>query len=147
MFCQDCGIEIVEGQTFCTNCGAKILYNSYFKQRYEERQRNYYNSNRGSYYSSERPTYQGSYEPRVKSPSELMQAPVPRYYSAIMLFMVLGSLIESAGIVPVFWCIPACGYASKTMRENKKLPTWFKVFTLLFVSRLAGILMLLDQEC
>ena len=67
---------------------------------------------------------------------------------AAKIFMILGTigLGISCFLIPLAWCIPmTVVYFSKT-KKGEPIGTGFKVCCLLFVSLIAGILMLCDED-
>ena len=66
--------------------------------------------------------------------------------TAIKVFMLLGCILMSLAILPMCWCIPMTVVLFKNMREGRFIGIGFKVCTLLFVSLVAGILLLCRDE-
>ena len=62
------------------------------------------------------------------------------------IFLILGTITLGAFLIPLAWCIPMTVHAFECINENKPLSTGFKVCTLLFVSMIAGILMLCRKD-
>lgn len=66
---------------------------------------------------------------------------------AIKIFMIIGSVVMAAAIIPLIWCIPMYMHYSKCAETGKHPSLAFKICTLLFVNVVAGILMLVDDAC
>lgn len=62
------------------------------------------------------------------------------------IFLILGTIALGVFLIPLAWCIPMTVHAFECINENKPLSTGFKVCTLLFVSMIAGILMLCRKD-
>lgn len=63
------------------------------------------------------------------------------------IFMILGCIASaSAFLIPLCWTIPMTVKYWKACENNQPVSTAFKVCSLLFVSLIAGILMLCDSE-
>lgn len=63
------------------------------------------------------------------------------------VFMILGTVFAAmVFLIPLAWCIPMTIHAKKAMDEKRKIDVGFKVCTLLFVSIVAGILLLCRDE-
>ena len=62
------------------------------------------------------------------------------------VFMVLGCIYMGFALFPLIWCIPMTIYANNKIRSGEPIGVGFKVCTLLFVSLVAGILLLCRQE-
>jgi uncharacterized membrane protein YvbJ len=63
------------------------------------------------------------------------------------VFMVIGCVISAFyWIIPLAWTIPMTVIYFKKIKNGEQISTAFKVCSLLFVSLVAGILMLCDKE-
>lgn len=63
------------------------------------------------------------------------------------IFMLIKTiLVGFVFLIPLAWCIPMTVVYWKSVNEKKPVSVGFKVCTLLFVSLVAGILMLCDSE-
>lgn len=72
------------------------------------------------------------------------ETPVIRTVAKI--FMILGCIAMAFTLIPLCWTIPmTVSYWNKT-RDHRPVTTGFKVCCLLFVSLVAGILMLCDSN-
>lgn len=61
-------------------------------------------------------------------------------------FMLLGCITYGFLIIPLIWMIPMTVSLFKKYDNNEKISLSFKILSLIFVSRIAGILMLIDSE-
>ncbi len=62
------------------------------------------------------------------------------------VFMIIGCVFMGFAIIPLAWTLPmTLSYCDK-IKRGEKVGTGFKVCTLLFVSVIAGILMLCDND-
>lgn len=65
--------------------------------------------------------------------------------TAAKIFMIIGCISMGWCLIPLAWCIPmTVSYFGKVER-GERASTGFKICTLLFVSLIAGILMLCDD--
>ena len=62
------------------------------------------------------------------------------------IFMIIATVLSAAAIIPLFWCIPMIIHYNKCLKDGKPVSVGFKVCTLLFVSLIAGVLMLCDNQ-
>lgn len=62
------------------------------------------------------------------------------------VFMVIACVVNGFAILPLAWCIPMTVVYFNKVKNNEKVGIGFKVCSLLFVSLIAGILMLCDEE-
>lgn len=65
--------------------------------------------------------------------------------SVIKLFMILGCIVSGIVVFPLLWTIPMTISYKKSVESNQPVSLTFKICTLLFVSTIAGILMLVDE--
>jgi len=66
---------------------------------------------------------------------------------AIKVFLIIGCVSSAAFyLIPLAWTIPMTVHYFNSLKDNKPVGTGFKVCTLLFVSMIAGILMLCDKD-
>lgn len=69
------------------------------------------------------------------------------YAVAIKVLMVLGCVFGAFSyILPLFWCVPMTVIAWKKLDRGEPLGLAFKICTCIFVSRLAGLFMLLMRD-
>lgn len=63
------------------------------------------------------------------------------------VFMILGCIAGAfCFLIPLCWCIPMTLHYSKAVKEGQPVSVGFKICSLLFVSQVAGILMLCDSN-
>ena len=62
------------------------------------------------------------------------------------IFMLITTCAAAIFIIPLAWCIPMTYVYYKSYKYGTKLSLAFKICSLLFVSLVAGILMILDTE-
>ncbi len=61
---------------------------------------------------------------------------------AAKVFLIIACVIMGMWLIPLAWCIPMTVSICNSMKENRPISTGMKVCTLLFVSVIAGILLL-----
>ena len=64
----------------------------------------------------------------------------------VKIFMVLSCVLGAFAIIPLAWCIPMTVITFKKLNAGEKLSTGFKVCSLIFVSLVAGIIMLCSDD-
>lgn len=62
------------------------------------------------------------------------------------IFMILGCISVGWMLIPLCWTIPMTVHYWKAVENKTSVSTGFKVCSLLFVSLIAGILMLCDHD-
>ncbi len=65
---------------------------------------------------------------------------------AAKVLMILGCVAMGAFLIPLAWCIPMTVSYCKKIERGEPVSVGFKICSLLFVSMIAGILMLCDSE-
>lgn len=63
-------------------------------------------------------------------------------YTATKVFLVLACIIQGFFIIPLAWCIPITVHIFHSFRDGREVHMAVKIFTLLMVSLVAGILLL-----
>ena len=66
--------------------------------------------------------------------------------TAAKVFMILRCVISGFALIPLCWTVPMTVHYCRAVREHRRVGVGFKVCSLLFVSLIAGILMLCDPE-
>ncbi len=67
--------------------------------------------------------------------------------SAAKVFMIIGCVLSAFYLlIPLCWTIPMTVIYCKRLKQGVPVGTGFKICSLLFVSLIAGILMLCDDE-
>lgn len=64
----------------------------------------------------------------------------------VKIFMILGCISIGWTLIPLAWCIPMTVSAFRKLDAGEKFSTGFKVCTLIFVSLVAGIIMLCSDD-
>ena len=111
---------------YCTKCGAQIEDNATFCSG-----------------CGHKVGGVGYKEPPAKSTSQSTGLS-----SIARIFMIIGTVIvaiETLGIA-LAWCLPMLNSYTEKIKRREPISVGFKVCTLLFVSAVAGVLMLCDQE-
>lgn len=67
-------------------------------------------------------------------------------YIAAKVFMIISTVISGFCILPLLWTIPMTISFCKKLNRNEKIGIGFKICCLLFVSTIAGVLMLFVNE-
>lgn len=65
---------------------------------------------------------------------------------AAKIFMIISCVMCGICLIPLCWMIPMTVIYFNYLRDRRPVPLAFKICTLLFVSLIAGILMLCDNE-
>ena len=65
---------------------------------------------------------------------------------AIKVFMILGTITLAFAIIPLIWCIPMYSKVNRYLEGEETLTIGFKVCVLLFVSFIAGIILLVQDN-
>lgn len=83
-----------------------------------------------------------------QSISNDVQATSSGLKTAAKVFMIIGTVLMSLifYIVPLAWCLPMTISYCKKIKRGEKVSIAFKICSLLFVSLVAGILMLCDKD-
>ncbi|MBO5715872.1 MAG: hypothetical protein J6S23_05720 [Clostridia bacterium] len=78
------------------------------------------------------------------------QSHEPRELSTIQkvtkAFMIVETVLGGIYILPLAWCLPMTISYCKKLKKGEPIGTGFKVCSLIFVSLIAGILMLCDND-
>lgn len=62
------------------------------------------------------------------------------------IFMIIATVAMGIAIIPLAWCIPMTIVYCEKIKNKEPISLAFKICTLIFVSRIAGILMLCADE-
>lgn len=65
---------------------------------------------------------------------------------AAKILMILGTVLMGFYLIPLAWCIPMTVSYCKKIKTGQPIGTGFKVCSLIFVSLVAGIIMLIDRD-
>ena len=66
--------------------------------------------------------------------------------TAVKVFLILSCIGSAFSLIPLCWMIPMTVHYFRAVKGHRPVGVGFKVCTLLFVSLIAGILMLCDNE-
>lgn len=64
----------------------------------------------------------------------------------VKIFMILGCISFGWALIPLAWCIPMTVTTFKKLDAGESFSTGFKICTLIFVSLVAGIIMLCSDD-
>ena len=134
MFCKYCGKEIEEGHPFCPHCGSRL-----------DRAAN------PAYQAPYQPPYpyqpsQPSYQPPYQTPQYAQKQEPTTLATVAFVFMIISTVLSGFFLIPLAWMLPMTLIFKKKIDGGLPVGTAFKVCTLLFVSTIAGILMLCDDK-
>lgn len=117
-YCTKCGTELNDDALFCSSCGTKCesQFDYAFAEEVSTRTNNSNNSKKSE------------------------------FSTVVKVFMILGLVATCWLIIPLCWTIPMTVHAFNKMNNGEKLTIGFKVCTLIFVSVIAGIFMLADDN-
>lgn len=65
---------------------------------------------------------------------------------AVKVFMIIATITMGMWLIPLAWCIPMTVSVFNNFKNRRPISTAMKVCTLLFVSQIAGILMLCMKD-
>ena len=65
---------------------------------------------------------------------------------AAKILMIISTVIMGIYLIPLAWCIPMLSSYSNKIEKGEPISIGFKVCILIFVSLVAGILLLCDKE-
>lgn len=116
-YCVKCGKELLDEAVFCTGCGCAT----------------------------------GTPMPTATASQTTSAAPATEKQESTMqllakIFMIIGTVAMGWLIIPLAWCLPLTISYWNKVKTKQPVSTGFKVCSLLFVSMLAGIFMLCDNE-
>lgn len=119
-YCTNCGQNIDNDDLYCTNCGHQLI----------SKKDN--NTNKATTYSTANTS-------AYKKNSSLD--------TAIKVFMILACIADSSFfLIMLIWTIPMTISAWNKMENGEEISVGFKICYLLFVGKLAGILLLCRGE-
>ena len=126
--CEKCGTELSDEFAFCTNCGAAI-------EKAEV----------AAVENNELIQVENVEAAAVEQAAEIRNQGLK---TTAKVFMIIGTVMTSAMyfVIPLAWCLPMTISYSNKIKRGEKVSTGFKVCSLLFVSLIAGILMLCDRD-
>lgn len=62
------------------------------------------------------------------------------------VFMIISTVLLGLYLIPLVWCVPMTISYTNKVKNGEQISTGFKVCCLLFVSLVAGIIMLCDKN-
>ena len=87
--------------------------------------------------------YTENYNPQVEVKNENSVSSLKK---VAKVFMIIGTILMGLYIIPLAWTIPMLINFNCKLETNEKISVGFKVCVLLFVSTIAGILLLCDKD-
>ena len=134
-YCPNCGAVMNDNEYYCSHCGSGGGYGS----------DGGYSSDGG--YGSGGYGQSGSYSPYGGYPSSAAPRSGDSTMSTfIKVFLIIGCIIEGWTLAALAWCIPMTISIFHSLRDRRPVSLAMKICTLLFVSRIAGILLLCMSE-
>lgn len=135
MYCVHCGSEIRDEAVVCIHCGCPI------ESGYEVDNRGYAVDN--SKYLEDRNNLHVNINCRSTANYPKSVSTLKNVAKAFMIAMtVLGGMY----IIPLCWYIPMLNSYSNKLKRGEPISQGFKICILIFVSFVAGILLLCDNE-
>ena len=114
-------------QMYCTNCGQKLNENDKFCTNCGAKILNYTNVNSNYNQNSNVQTDKG-------------------LSTIIKVFLIIGCVASGSLLIPLIWTIPMTVTYFNASKNGTPVSLGFKICTLIFVSQIAGILMLLEKD-
>ncbi len=152
-YCSNCGSEIPEGSTFCPSCGVRLGTaedNPFTKTSTEPEEKKeekvidaeVLNSKADESASS---SSERKEEPSSNNSSSYSDESRKSIQTAAFVFMILGTIaLAFVYLFPLCWCVPMTMHYNSCMKNNQQASLGFAICSLLFVSPIAGILMVVD---
>ena len=131
-YCHHCGKSVSNGDKFCPHCGALLQRAEYGDDdsRYEERKGQY---EEAEVVDSGKKESSGKWlNSEAKSSLDLV----------IKVFMLIVTIVTGFAIIPLIWTVPMTMHAFRQADQKQPYGIAFSVCTIIFVSRVAGICML-----
>lgn len=143
-FCHNCGTALTDEAAFCTSCGANLKANP----------------DPGAQYGETAPKEEYQYQAQADHPAQTEYQGIPtgmvthsgfsKAAKILMIVGIFGNIISSFIFIlfplPLAWCLPMTIKYFKKVDNNEPVSVGFKVCCLIFVSTIAGIMMLCDKE-
>lgn len=111
-FCSKCGRQLPDDAVFCDKCGSAVSHDPFDTV----------------------PVGNVNSQPKVRRDDTAVLV--------IKIFMILGCLSMAALLIPLAWCIPMTVSYFRKAESGEPLSVGYKICTLIFVSLVAGIIML-----
>lgn len=115
---------------YCPNCGKKIDHDTVS-----------FCPNCGSAISTEHQFAEQTYAAANNAPRR-----ETGLQTAAKVLMIISTVFMGFWLIPLAWCIPMTVSYCNKLKSGEPVSTGFKVCSLLFVSLIAGILMLCDDN-
>lgn len=77
---------------------------------------------------------------------EDFNTPNSKLQKAAFIFMIISTVLFGLYLLPLAWCLPMTLYYYEKIKNGENVSVGFKICSLLFVSPVAGILMLCDNN-
>lgn len=120
MYCRYCGKLIDDGAAFCPHCGSRLA----------------------EYAGG---SVQTPYQ--APAPQDTQQTKTPSTLATVAyVFMIIYMVLSGFFLIPLAWTLPMTLTFKNKIDKGLPVGVGFKVCTLLFVSMIAGILMLCDDQ-
>ena len=129
-FCTRCGHKLSDTDAFCAECGYAV------KSTEQVNAPVHYQNNAIANY----PMYNS------ESNQEQSNEGIMKLRMTAKAFMIVGTILMGIYVFPLAWCLPMTISYSRKVKNGEKVSTGFKVSTLLWVSAIAGVLMLCDTN-
>lgn len=153
-YCPTCGAQMEDSASFCNNCGSSLSSGS-GSNGYSSGNGGYNGYDNGGGYNGG--GYGGSgYNPGSCGPNYGPNGCGPMGYvqrgydestkTLIKVFLIIGCVCIGWAIIPLAWCLPMTISVCRSMRDNRPIGTGMKVCVLLFVSIIAGIILLCQDN-
>ena len=137
-FCRHCGKELIDEAVFCPQCGKST-------DEYAPAEESYVSPVASSAPS---PVAAAPVNEIVSEQESNEPKPISGLKKAAKALMIVGTIVTSlcCYIIPLAWCLPMTLSYCKKIKNGEPISTKFKVCSLIFVSTVAGILMLCDHD-
>ena len=137
-YCQNCGAQVPDTASFCSECGSKIQRSNTGYTQANTQDNGYYTYN----------AYDGSYTPTQRVVPEMrpVRPKDDTMATVIKIFMIIGCVSIGWMLIPLAWCIPMTVSVFRSLDSGVPISTGMKVCTLLFVNLVAGICMLCADD-
>ena len=142
MFCKHCGTQIDDNSAFCTNCGKPVIKTDIVDTDLFKDLNTKHCTNCGAQISEDAVVCVNCGCSAVTKPTETSAISI-----VAKVFLIIGCVLSGFYLlIPLCWTIPMTVHYCRSLNDRKPVGVGFKVCTLLFVSTIAGILMLCDNN-
>lgn len=150
-YCTHCGYQLPDDAAFCSNCGCATVTDNTQNAQTTAQTAQPYAQNPQQQYGQPYTQNGQPYTQNTQPPAPPMYAPYPQTHTptsmqtAAKILMIIGCVLSGfAYLIPLCWTIPMTVHYCRAVKEGRYVGVGFKVCSLLFVSTIAGILMLVD---